>query len=90
MPAWAEATKPGKAQHSSTELLFFAEIAVRFNAGATKDEEEGQAVLAEDVVDVAPAAVIDASNVYKVDRSFMIAVLSGTLISSEWRNKVGR
>ena len=49
VPACAEATKPGRAQHSIIELPFDAEIAVRFSAGGTKDEAD--AAQAEEVED---------------------------------------
>jgi hypothetical protein len=69
VPAWAEATKPDNAQHSRIELPFDAEIAVRFNAGGTKDEADaGQA---EEVADWALAMRDESASAASVEKTWV-------------------
>lgn len=71
-----EATKPGNAQHSRTELPFDAEIAVKFNAGGTN--EGADAAHAEEVegwaLAVSDKSTSAASTESTLVWSFMMAV----------------
>ena len=71
-----EATKPGNAQHSRTELPFDAEIAVRFNAGGTN--EGADAAHAEEVEDWVLAVSDKSTSATSAERtlvwSFMMPV----------------
>ena len=65
-----EATKPGNAQHSRTELPFDAEIAVRFNTGGTN--EGADAAHAEEVEDWALAVYDESASAASAEKPYVL------------------